>query len=382
MAFKDTMELDSNNLIKPVRVLHVVGNMDAGGLETLIMNWYRNIDRDKVQFDFLVHYGSKGFYEEEIIRLGGRVYHTTLLEDRNYVKYIKSLKMLFKEHKEYRIVHGHHAALGFLYLNEAKKANIPVRISHAHIANYSKTPRGILTHLLSRMYGRFANVHMACSNKAGKYMYGGKKYIVINNGIDTDLFKFSFEKRNNIRKEFDIDDKFVLIHVGRFHDQKNHSFLVDVFIKLLENYDNSFIIMIGNGPLKNRIIEKITNNKIIDKCLLLENRSDVNDLLCASDVFVFPSLYEGLPLTLVEAQTSGLPIVCSDSITNETKLIDDYYELSLEQNIEDWVNAINTTRKNNINREEAYKQVRKKGYDCKDVAKKMERFYLNSMKKC
>ena len=363
----------------PVRILQVVGNVGAGGLETLIMNWYRKIDRTKVQFDFLVNHEKKAFYEDEILSLGGKVYHTSILDDKNLIKYLFFLNDFFKQHKEYKVVHGHHSALGAIYLKAAQNAGVPVRISHSHIASFSKTSRGLVKYIITRGYGKYANIHFACSNAAGIYMYGTKtNFTVIHNGIDIEKFKYRKEVREDFRRKKNLDGKLVVVHVGRFHDQKNHVFLLEIFAEIQKLNPDSILLMAGEGPLLESIKDKARNLKIEKSCFFLGNRNDINQLLCASDVFVFPSLYEGLPLTLIEAQTSGLPIVCSDTITNETKLCENYTALSLKKDAKFWAREVIYIVQNQTNRDKYYVIVKKKNYDNYDVAMQMQQFYLEN----
>ena len=363
----------------PIRILHIVGGMGTGGAETLIMNWYRSIDRTKVQFDFLVHHKEKMFYDDEIESLGGRIYRFSLSNDHNIFRYRKELYKFFASHPEYKIIHGHHSTYGVLYLSVARKCGIPFRISHSHIASYSKTLKGISFYLLSRFYKKYANIYFACSLAAGHYMYGeDKDFKVINNGINTTLFGFSKEKRGEIRTKLNIPDNVLtLAHVGRFHDQKNHHFLIDVFSQVCKLIPNSRLLLLGVGPLLSDIREKVKALGLDKNVLFLEQRPNVQDYLSASDLFVFPSLYEGLPLTLVEAQASGLPIVCSDTITEETKLTDNYYILSLEQSSKEWADKIVEVSKKTIARDDAHFIVRRKGYDCQDIANQLICFYSN-----
>ena len=363
--------------MEPIRVLHVVGNMDAGGLETLIMNWYRNIDRERVQFDFLTNTVKKGYYEQEILALGGKVYHTTFMDDKNAGKYKADLRRFFEEHREFSVVHGHHSALGPTYLKEAARAGVPCRISHSHIASYSKTVRGILKYLITRGFGKHATHRFACSVAAGQYMYGkNAEFTVINNGIDTERFAFSADVRSAKRTELALDGKKVLIHVGRFHDQKNHTFLVDIFNAVHAADPDTVLLLVGVGPLEDSIREKVRGLGLDAHVRFLGNRSDVNELLCAADAFVFPSLYEGLPLTLVEAQTSGIPVVCSTAVTDETKLTEQYRALALSAPVSEWAEAVRLAASSEHDRAEAYLAVRGKHYDCHDVALGMCEFYI------
>lgn len=364
---------------KCIRILHIVGGMGAGGLETLIMNWYRSINRDKVQFDFLVHKKEKTFYEDEILSLGGRIYRYPIISLKDYFKYKSFLKKFFNEHAEYNIVHGHLGYLGNIYLKSAKKAGIKTRISHSHIASFSKNPKGLLKHFLYRRFGKYANYHFACSMAAGEYMYGKKaNFVVINNGVDTSKFRFSAEDRVIYRNNFGFPKASrVYIHVGRFHDQKNHSFLIDVFQKIHLNDPQSILALIGVGPLQDRIKKKVSDFGLDDCVLFLGSRADVPQLLSMSDCFIFPSLYEGLPLTLIEAQCNGIPVLCSTSITEETRLIENsYFSLALNEDLNIWSNIASTIKVELSKRASAYLIVKDKGFDTLDVAKSIESFYL------
>lgn len=361
---------------EPIRVLHIVGNMSAGGMESLIMNWYRNIDRDKIQFDFLVHSKSEAFYESEIIAFGGKVYHLSFSDDKKALKYIQDLNGFFNTHKEYKIVHGHHAAFGCFYLSAAKNAGVPFRIAHSHNGDFSRTLRGVIVHLLSRCYKYPSNIKFACSAVAGNYMFGkNATFSIINNGIDTQRFAFSEADREMMRECLGINGKTVLVHVGRFHDQKNHTFLIDVFEEVHTRINDSVLLLIGTGPLQTEIKTKVDSKGLSESVMFLNNRNDVEKILCASDVFVFPSLYEGLPLTLVEAQASGLPIICSDKITAETKLADHYYSLSLNDSAHRWADEVIKVLTIQYDRKLEYLQVKNQGYDTHDVATRMQKIY-------
>lgn len=361
-----------------LRILHVVGKMDTGGMETLIMNWYRNLDKSKIQFDFLTHHEERGFYDDEIEANGGRIYRLSFSNDRNFRKYKKDLSEFFSIHKEYKIVHGHISAYGLIYFYIAKKQGVAIRISHSHIASFNKTISGCIIYLLSRFFKKHATDYFACSRAAGNYMYGnGTNFTVINNGIDTDKYVFSKEKREKMRTELNLDDAYTLVHVGRFFDQKNHSFLIDIFAKYIKLNPNAKLLLVGIGPLQNKIRDKVKTLGLEDSVLFLNQQPNVQDYLSAADLFIFPSLYEGLPLTLVEAQSSGLPVVCSDTITDETCLTDYYFQMSLKNSAEEWAKKIKAVSSIKYSRIGSNSLVRSKGFDCKDVVKSLENKYLN-----
>ena len=220
---------------EPIRVLQVVGRMDRGGIETMIMNLYRHIDRSKVQFDFLAHYGREAVYNDEIRALGGRIYEMPALKDDIHVyywrlfSYIKALHRFFKEHPEYKVVHGHLGSPALFYLGAAFRHGVPGRILHCHNSGFSRTVKGYLKHFMFQFSPHYSNVHLACSHEAGVYQFGTQSFEVIPNGINVDKFQFAKSRRDATRKMWHLEDRFVVGNVGRFNDQKNHPFLVKIF---------------------------------------------------------------------------------------------------------------------------------------------------------
>lgn len=367
-----------NCISAPVRVLQVVGNMAAGGMETLIMNWYRKIDRELVQFDFLVHSSKKGVYDEEIATLGGNIYRCTILEDKNFNKYKQDLNEFFRTHSEYQTIHVHHNALGTMCLKAAYDAHIPCRIAHSHIASFSKTPRGIAKYFITRSFAKYATDLFACSKAAGDYMFGrDADYTVVHNGIDVERFRYSLASREVARRDLNIESALAVIHVGRFFDQKNHTFLIDIFKRIYEKNQKARLLLVGVGPLQPAIMKKVCDFNLQEAVVFLGVRQDVPELLSAGDIFLFPSLYEGLPLTLVEAQASGLPVVCSDTITIETKLTSAYEILALNDNSEKWAQRVLEVYERHTVRSDAYTEIKEKGYDSTDTAMQIQTFYEN-----
>ena len=209
-------------MTEPIRVLQVVASLNAGGMENYIMNLYRMVDKSKVQFDFVVHHAAVGLYEDEIHELGGKIYHFTVLDDKNVVKYISELNRFFDEHKEYQIIHGHLSSLAVFYLGVAKKYNVPWRIAHSHGAGFLHTLKGTAKYLLFRTTKWNANVRLACSTEAGKYLYGKDTFEFVPNGIDVDRFTFDENKRIEMRKMLGIRDEYVIGH-GRHIEQRRTS---------------------------------------------------------------------------------------------------------------------------------------------------------------
>lgn len=367
--------------MEPKRVLHVVPNMHRAGLETFIMNVYRNIDRTKIQFDFLVHYTDRFDYDDEIESLGGKIYRLSIRNDNNVKKYLSDLKQFFYEHKEFNVVHGHMESFGFLYSRAAKKAGIKTIIAHSHNASIEPTFKGFLKSIMNKPWKRYANVFFACSEKAGKYMFGNKvNYTVVNNGIECEKFDFNEIIRNCYRKDLGLLGKTVIGHIGRFDTQKNHAFLIDIFNEYLKINNNSILLLIGEGELYPDIVNKVKKLGIFDKVLFLGVRSDISNLYQAMDIFVLPSLFEGLPVVGVEAQTSGLPIVVSSEVTDELRITDLVFKISLSSKTMIWAKQIDIILRNSKNRVGMVEKMKKSGYDIKEISKSLCSFYESRMK--
>lgn len=301
-----------------IRILNIVPNMRAAGIETFIMNVYRNINRDKVQFDFLVHSSKKEFFDDEIEKLGGKIYRLSFKDDKNIFKYIRDLSNFFKEHKEYTIVHGHMQSMMPIYLLMAKMNGVQTRIAHSHNGSYEKTMKGFVLHVFSRFSKLFSTNNFACSDVAGKYLFGKSKYDILYNAIDVDKFIFNNQVRNEIRKSMNVENKIVLGHIGRFELQKNHQYLLKI-MQQLKDQENVVLWLIGEGKLESDIKQLVKKGNLEQKIKFLGLRKDVNELYQAMDLFLLPSLYEGLPVVGIESQISGLNCIFSSKITSELK---------------------------------------------------------------
>ena len=361
-----------------IRVLHVVTKMDAAGIETLLMTFYRQMDRSKVQFDFLVHRNSEGFYDNEILKMGGRIYSVPSLHPFHHNKYINSLNCFFASHPEYKIVHSHINTFSMYVLRAAKEAGIPVRIAHSHIANPSlsiKTPFRIYTKLLLR---RYSTHNFACSIMAGKWLFGKKNisspnFYLVRNAIYSTKYLFDEKIRIEIRNTFNIEKEFVFLHVGRFVKQKNHIFLLNFFVRFHQKYPNSKLWLIGEGPLKKEVEHKIMKLGIIDSVELLGVRENVNQFMMAADCLLFPSIFEGLGIVAVEAQTSGLLTIVSNNIPVEANISSLFHQLPLD--VEKWVSEVEYLLEYERGKENVASQ---SGYDVKETASWLQNFYLEN----
>lgn len=323
-----------------VRILQCVNNMHRAGLETMLMNYYRNINRDEIQFDFLTHRPERSDYDDEIESLGGKMYYAPRLYPQNYIAYFRYMKQFFRDHPEYKIVHSHIGSMSFLPLLAAKKANVPVRIAHSHNTSVEKNFKYALKQVFRLGIPYVANQYYACGEEAGRFLFGKRKFIFIPNSIDSSNFIYNEQIRKMKRKELGITDEYVVGHVGRFSYQKNHKMLINIFKKVLEKDQNSFLLLIGVGEKEQEIRNQVKNAGIEEKVKFLGNRSDVNELYQAMDVFVMPSYFEGLPVVGIEAQFAGLPCVFSDKVPMEVKLTDAIDFVSLKETSEKWAQAV------------------------------------------
>lgn len=323
-----------------IRVLHVVNDMHRAGLETMLMNYYRNIDRTKIQFDFLTHRPQKSDYDDEIIAMGGKVYYAPRLYPHNYPAYFKYMEKFFEEHPEYQIVHSHIDSMSYLPLRAAKKAGIPVRIAHSHNTSIDKDFKYILKQFFRSRITSVASHYCACGKEAGEFLFKGKDVTVIPNAIEVDRFLFNREMRKNKREELGLKDEFVLGHVGRLSYQKNHKFLIEIFSEVHKKNKNTVLLLIGVGEKEQEIKEQIRTLGLDNAVRFLGSRSDVNELYQAMDVFVMPSFFEGIPVTGVEAQFAELPCIFSTKVPKEVSFTDKCKFLTLEESIDRWAEVI------------------------------------------
>ena len=368
----------------PIRIAQIMGKMVGGGVESVVMNYYRHIDKEKIQFDFLVDSDSTNIPYKEIESLGGRV--ILIPPYQKLSKYLKELKKIFKEN-QYQIIHSHINTLSVFPLYIAKKCKIPVRIAHSHsTSNKKERKKNLLKNLLRPFSKKYANHYFCCSEYAGRYLFGNKAYdkkkvTLINNAIAIDKFLYNEEIRKKKRKELGIKEDLVIGHVGRFISQKNHLRLLEIFHTLtcMNNNIDSILLLVGEGKLEPVIKEKVKELNLESKVKFLGQRNDVNELMQAMDIFLLPSLYEGLPVVGVEAQTSGLLCILSSEMTKETKVLPTTKFISLENSNEEWAREILTTYQN-FQRKNTEKEIIKANFEIETEAKKLEKRYQTLLK--
>lgn len=346
---------------QPYRILQVVTIMNRGGIETMIMNHYRAIDRSKYQFDFLVHRQERGDYDDEIEQLGGKIYRAFPIRPWKYPMYFKWLNKFFMSHCNYIAVHSHiHENSGFVF-KYAYKYSITRLLCTSHIA-VNHIDYKFIFRIFPKLYlYKYCTDFLACGVEAGKYLYGKKEFKVIKNAINTEIFSYNINIRKRKRKELDVENKFVIGSVARFSPQKNHIFILKVFKDVLNKNKDVKLILVGDGPLENSIKEESIKLNLSSNIIFLGVRNDISELLQAFDVFIFPSLYEGLPVSIIEAQAASLPCILSNTIDPETA-ITNYVEFhSLDSPISEWSDAI--LSKQNFQRSDTSQEIINAGYD-------------------
>ncbi len=368
---------------RKIKLLVVCGSVTNGGVGSVIVKMLKNIDFDK--FDVYVNYyktEKEGLFQErikEIIPTEQQFVFDFSL--KNISKTIKNTRNIY-ENNHFDIMHSHCTTLSLFHFYFAKKYGVKTRIMHSHSTKFAETKvKSLRNSLMYSLIKPFITDRFACGKDAGSFLFKDKPFTVINNAVDCKQFQFNKEWRNEIRNEFNLsEDAFILGHISNFAPVKNHSFIIDVFNEYYQTNNNSYLLLVGAGETFQQTKEKVRTLGIEKQVILVGVRDDVFRFYSAMDCFVFPSLFEGLPLTLVEAQVSGLPCVISDRIADEVMISDIIQELPLD-NISKWIEAIESLRKRNYDRKLYADIVGNKGYDMQKEVKKLEEIYINQMEK-
>lgn len=370
--------------MEPIRVLHILHSMNRGGAENAIMNYYRNIDRAKVQFDFLLTNKEHCDFEDEIISLGGRVYRIPLITMTKPWPYLKAIKSFFKCHEEYKIVHSHTSSKSVFPLAVAKMCGIPVRLSHSHSSMAEPGLTGYIRKALRPFLKFVATDFLSCGNQAAVYLYGKKafdqgKVKIFKNVIVADWYKLDLAKREEIRSKYGFpEDAIVLGHTARFHPVKNHLFDIEILSELRKKKVSAYLLLVGGGELENQIRNKAEQLGVIDYVIFAGIVTNVFDYEQAMDAFLLPSFNEGLPLSIIEAQVSGLPCFTrKDKVSPECSVTDLVHYLPLENGAGLWAERIIEACKNI--RRDRWQDIAGAGYDAKTSAGSLQEFYIEKM---
>lgn len=362
-----------------IRILHVFASVNRGGAESRTMDLYRHIDREKVQFDFLINAKEVGHYETEILKMGGRIYRIPRFLIYNYFSYRKAVRDFFHQHHDFHMIQGHLTSSAKIYLPEAKKAGIPTTIAHSRNASAGPGLKGFLTRFLHCGLNKKADYLFACSKIAGIDVFGKKAWDkgqihYVPNAIEVAKFDYNENKREEFRNKLELNGQFVIGHVGRFDYQKNHRYLLKIFYEVQKVIPDTRLLLIGGGDGKDDFCTAALELGIAEKIIFAGVVENPWDYYQAMDYFVFPSHFEGLPGVLVEAQASGLKCLISDTIAGEIMITDMIKAMDIRSEPMNWANYIIESR--NYIRGNMAEKIKKAGFDADKQAKKMEEFYL------
>ena len=363
-----------------IRILHVVSSLDDGGVESFLYNYYKRMNKEKLQFDFIKHENVDGIFEREFKKIGSKVYSVTPKRE-GFFKNMVQLRNIIKD-GNYDIIHCHQNVISVFPLFFAKLYNVKRRIAHSHVGYVNESlKKQIINFPLKLLIKLFCTDMCACSTLAAKWLFGTKsfnkgKVRIINNAIDIDKFKYNETVRKAIRKELDIEDKFVIGNVARFQYQKNHEYMVDIYNEIVKQKDDTILLFIGDGELQNDIKEKISKLKLDNKVKFLGVRNDVASLMQAMDVFVLPTRFEGLGIVYIESQAAGLPTYASsDVVPSETNITQLINYLKIDVPPKQWADEILSCT--GYERKCYLDELSNSGFDIDKEAVKLEQFYLN-----
>lgn len=358
-----------------IRILQMIGSLNMGGSQTTMMNIYRNIDRTKIQFDFVLDHPKETYFAEEAKSLGAKIYTMPGFHGTNAGEIKRDWNNFFYLHPEYKVLHSHVRSYASLYLPIATAHGVKTVI-HSHSTSAGSGFSALVKEMMQRPLKKQADVLMACSAEAGNWLFGerackGKNFVIMPNSVDTKLYGINNEVRKKYREELGLEGKYVVGHVGRLHESKNHGFLINAFFELHESNPNARLLLVGDGELRGDIEQKISALGIRDSVVMTGSRKDVPSLMQAMDVFAFPSVWEGMPTTVVEAQAAGLPCFVSDHVTQEAGVTDLIHWLPIDD-ARVWAHELSRQEPKRDVRD----QIKKAGYDVEAAAEKLCRIYM------
>ncbi len=360
--------------------MHVLGALNPGGIEVMVMNLYRAIDRSRVQFDFVIHTADRCFYEDEIEQLGGRVFRVPSFRGYNILSYKKAWKAFFRQHDEFSCIHGHMGSSAAYYLGVAKRFGIPT-VAHSHGTTRLINLKEFLYLLFSFPTRFVADTFFACSLDAGRDRFGKRvaassRFRIVRNAFDLAGFGFFPEERALTRRSLGLERAFIVGHVGRFDVAKNHAFILKVFREVLARVPEARLLLVGDGDTRPSVEALIADYGLEEQVILLGTRHDVPSLLQAMDVFLFPSLLEGLGISLIEAQCTGLPGITSNRVPREVGITDLVTFLDLKDTEEKWAEEVCSYRDMD-ERHDRLAEAEKAGYEITRQTMILEEFYLD-----
>ncbi|MFG6394849.1 MAG: glycosyltransferase family 1 protein [Lachnospiraceae bacterium] len=358
--------------MKKIAIIHTIG-LQYEGITSVIYNYCSNMDMDGLEFYFI----SSGTVQKDIknkFQNLGRIYETSNRKKHTF-NYCKEIYRILKKHK-FDVVHIHgNSGTMMIETTISKICGIRKILVHCHNTN-CRHP--YLNKIMAPVMKMTSDVYLACSNEAARWLFGNSKYIVLKNSINVQMFQFNAGIRSFYRKEMKLEDCFVIGHVGHFTEQKNHDFIIDIFKHITNKEPKARLLLIGDGPYLKKIQEKAKAYKLTDKIVFTGVRKDITELYNVIDIFLLPSKWEGLPLVMLEAQASGLPLLVSDVITKEAKCTKKVFYKSLEDSSKNWAEKILEIKSNNYIRQESFSEdLKKRGFDIKSETIKLKKIYIS-----
>ena len=363
-----------------IHILQSVSNMDRGGIESMLMNYYRHLDRTRFQFDFLVNKKKPGFFDDEIRALGGRIFQSPGVAPQSYPAYRRSMQQLLAQHPEIKVLHAHNEAMELYALKGAEKAGLQVRIAHAHNIWIVRDYKWPLKMFCKRLLPGAATHLWACGRDAGIYYFGKAVWEhrgqIIPNAIEPETFRFDSAVRAEMRARYGLEDRVVLGHVGRFDVRKNHERLLEIFAAFLQLEPRAMLVLIGTGRLEQAVRAQAQTLGITDHILFAGLQSNVADWYQLMDLFVMPSRFEGLPVVGIEAQAAGLGCVFSDAVPEEVLLSPHAIQIPLSASNADWAAGLQRMLQQPCDRSAGAALIRQAGYDINIAAARLQQQYL------
>lgn len=361
---------------EPIRILQMIGSLNVGGSQTMIINLHKAIDKSVVQFDYIIDHPDHLYFAQIVKDLGGKIFVLPTFTGFNFFEIKRAWKKFFYDHPEYKILHSHVRSYASLYLPIAKKMGLKT-IVHSHNTSNGKGLGALIKKMMQYPLRYQADYLFGCSREAGEWLFGrdvvnSSKYVFLQNAIDSKKYRFDEAARKAYRLKLGLENKKTFIHVGRFHPAKNHLFLLDIFESIHKSDENTVLLLAGDGELRLAIEQKILELNLKDCVVLLGNRDDIPQLMHAADCFLFPSLWEGLPVTVVEAQAAGLPCYVSETISKDVKISDLVTYLPVNSGTMLWTNAVMHGKRRDVLHE-----IEESGFDIEKSSKKLTEFYLS-----